>query len=497
MNVLLVYPKFPATYWSFHHALKFLGKKAALPPLGLVTVASLLPEQWQLKLVDMNVRRLSKKDLAWADAVMISGMVVQQTSAKEVIARAKAMGKKVIAGGPLFTCEPEKFPEVDHLVLGEAERSLPPFLQDLENGCAKPRYDADRFPTMAEVPTPRWDLLEAKRYASMSLQFSRGCPFNCDFCNVTALFGHRPRIKSSAQIIEELNGLWARGWRSSVFFVDDNFIGNKRFLKKDLLPALITWQQTHGRGIPLYTEASINLADDDELMDMMSRAGFDTVFIGLETPSADALRDCNKKQNQDRDLVGDIQKIQRAGFQVQGGFIVGFDSDNESIFQRQIDFIQRSGVVTAMVGILQAPIGTALYERMKNEGRLQGESTGENTSVATNIIPKMNLDVLVEGYRDLIGHLYSPKVYYARVKTFLSEFKGPHIQGAIDKHRIRAFFASTVRLGILGRERVEYWKLLLWCALKRKHLLPTAVSLAVIGFHFRKVSERIAVEQTA
>lgn len=497
MNVLLVYPKFPATYWSFHHALKFLGKKAALPPLGLVTVAALLPQAWQMKLVDMNVRRLSKKDLAWADAVMVSGMVVQQASAREVIARAKALGKKVIAGGPLFTCEPEKFPEVDHLVLGEAERSLAPFLKDWALGCAKPRYDADSYPAMSEVPAPRWDLLDAKRYASMSIQFSRGCPFNCDFCNVTALFGHRPRIKSSAQVIGELDSLWARGWRSSVFFVDDNFIGNKRFLKKDLLPALIAWQKTHGKGLPLYTEASINLADDDELMGMMSRAGFDTVFIGLETPSADALADCNKKQNQGRDLVGDIQKIQRAGFQVQGGFIVGFDSDNESIFQRQIDFIQRSGVVTAMVGILQAPIGTALYERMQREGRLQGESTGENTSVATNIIPKMNLDVLVHGYRDLIGHLYSPEVYYARVKTFLSEFKGPHISGPIDRHRVRAFFTSIVRLGILGRERAQYWKLLAWCALKKKHLLPTAVSLAVIGFHFRKVSERIAVEQTA
>lgn len=494
MNVLLVYPKFPTTYWSFQYALKFLGKKAALPPLGLITVAALLPKKWNLRLVDINVSRLRKSDLAWADSVMISAMVVQQDSAREVISRAKALGKTIIAGGPAFTCEPDQYPGVDHLILGEAERSLAPFLADFAEGKAKPRYDADGYPQMCEVPSPRWELLDIRKYASMSIQFSRGCPFNCDFCNVTALFGHRPRIKSSEQIIKELDAIWALGWRSSVFFVDDNFIGNKRFLKRDLLPALLKWQKSRKAGLPFYTEASINMADDPELMEMMSVAGFDTVFIGLETPSESALIDCNKKQNRGRDLVADIKKIQRAGMQVQGGFIVGFDSDTHSIFQRQIDFIQKSGVVTAMVGILQAPVGTALYERMSNEGRLVGESAGNNTSVSTNIIPKMNLDALVDGYRYLIKDLYSPSTYYARVKTFLHEFKGPMIKTKIDRYRVRAFLASIIRLGILGRERFEYWKLLLWVAVKKTHLLPTAVSLAIIGFHFRKVSEQINVD---
>ncbi|MEO0794587.1 MAG: B12-binding domain-containing radical SAM protein [Verrucomicrobiota bacterium] len=491
MNTLLVYPEFPATYWSFRHALRFLGKKAALPPLGMVTVASMLPQDWKLRLVDLNTERLTNRDLAWADTVMISAMVVQQESTRKVIERAKALGKTVIAGGPAFTCEPEAYSGVDHLVLGEAEHSLPPFLEDFAKGQAKARYDAGPYPAMSEVPAPRWDLLKLKHYASMSVQFSRGCPFNCDFCNVTALFGHRPRLKSSAQIIDELDALWKLGWRSSVFFVDDNFIGNKRFLKRDLLPNLIAWQKKRKGGLPFYTEASINLADDAELMGMMSEAGFDTVFIGLETPSEAALADCNKKQNRGRDLVADIKRIQRAGLQVQGGFIVGFDSDTPSIFQRQIDFIQQSGVVTAMVGILQAPIGTALHERLNKEGRLVGSSGGNNTSAATNIIPKMDLDCLVDGYQKLIRHLYHPETYYARVKTFLQEFKGPTVSAPMDWPRFRAFIRSTIRLGILGRERIEYWKLLLWVAVKRRNLLPTAVSLAIIGFHFRKVAAKI------
>jgi len=494
MKVLLIYPEFPTTYWSYHYALKFIGKKAALPPLGLLTVAALLPEDWEIRLTDMNATRLRQRDLEWADAVMVSAMVVQQDSARAVIARANAMQKTVIAGGPAFTCEPEKYPGVDHLVLGEAEISLPPFLEDFTRGHARARYDAGEYPQMAQVPNPRWDLLDLRKYASLSIQFSRGCPFNCDFCNVTALFGNKPRTKSTEQIVTELDTLWAQGWRGSVFFVDDNFIGSKRFLKRELLPRLIEWQKQHGRGLPFYTEASINLADDTELMALMSAAGFDTVFVGLETPSDEALADCNKKQNRQRDLVADIKTIQRNGLQVQGGFIVGFDSDNQSIFQRQIDFIQSSGVVTAMVGILQAPVGTALYERMAREGRLQGESTGNNTAAATNIIPKMPLDILVGGYRSLIQHLYSPANYYQRVKTFLSEFKGPEIRGSIEIYRLRAVFASILRLGIIGRERVEFWKLILWVWLRKKHLLPTAISLSITGFHFRKVSEKIKLE---
>jgi radical SAM superfamily enzyme YgiQ (UPF0313 family) len=491
LKVLLVYPEHPVTYWSFHYALRFLGKKAALPPLGALTVAALLPESWDVRLVDMNAARLRDKDLQWADAVMISAMVVQQESAREVISRARQAGKTIIAGGPLFTCEPDRFPEVDHLVLGEAEATLPAFLDDFIHQRARRRYEPAPFPAMDLVPIPRWDLLDVRKYASLSIQFSRGCPFDCDFCNVTALFGHRPRTKSSAQILAELEALWECGWRGSVFFVDDNFIGNKRYLKHDLLPALLAWQQSRKNGFTFYTEASINLADDPDLMLMMFEAGFNSVFIGLETPSEQALADCNKKQNQGRDLAGDIRKIQRAGMQVQGGFIVGFDSDTESIFERQLNFIQDSGIVTAMVGILQAPVGTKLHARLRQENRLVGETAGNNTSSFTNVIPKMDLSLLVDGYHRLVNKLYSPKTYYSRVRTFLAEFKAPTIQEPIRLQHLRACLNSLIRQGLFDISLFYYWKLMLWVSVRKPRLLPTAFSLAIMGHHFRKVSRQI------
>jgi len=322
MNTLLIYPAFPSTFWSFDRALSFLGKKAALPPLGLLTMAALLPPSWNLKLVDLNTRKLRNRDLDWADLVMVGAMTVQEDSIRSILDRCQERSKTVIAGGPAFTCEPEKYQDtVDHLVLGEAELSLPPFLRDFTAGHAKPRYNALGFAPMDSVPTPRYDLLDMRKYASMSIQFSRGCPFDCDFCNVTALFGHRPRTKSTQRILEEMNALWQRKWRGSLFFVDDNFIGNKRYLKQHLLPALVTWQKQRKYGLPLYTEASINLADDPQLLQTMHQAGFDTVFVGLETPSEEALAGCNKVQNQGRSLIEDIKRIQRAGLQVQGGFI--------------------------------------------------------------------------------------------------------------------------------------------------------------------------------
>ncbi|MFN2132095.1 MAG: B12-binding domain-containing radical SAM protein, partial [Anaerolineae bacterium] len=266
MKILLVYPEFPDTFWSFRHALKFIRKRAGAPPLGLLTVAAMLPEEWETRLVDANVGRLRDEDLRWADYVFLSAMVVQRASAREVIDRCRELGVKVVAGGPLFTGDPESFDDVDHLVLNEAEITLPPFLADLEQGSAKRMYSTSEFPNIQETPAPRWELLDLRRYASMAIQFSRGCPYDCEFCNITALFGRRPRIKTAEQIVSELDTLYALGWRSGVFFVDDNFIGNRRALKEEVLPALIEWRQGKA-GLPFNTEVSINLADDDELMD--------------------------------------------------------------------------------------------------------------------------------------------------------------------------------------------------------------------------------------
>jgi radical SAM superfamily enzyme YgiQ (UPF0313 family) len=488
MNVLLIYPEFPDTFWSFKHALKFIRKKAALPPLGLLTLGAMLPEAWSKRLVDLNVTKLTEKDLLWADYAFISGMVVQRESARKTIERCKEAGLKVVAGGPLFASEYEEFADVDHFVLNEAELTLPPFLADLERGCARRVYKTSEFADMRQTPAPMWALADLKRYASMSIQFSRGCPFNCEFCNVTALFGHRPRIKSAKQIVAELGGLYDLGWRGQVFFVDDNFIGNKGYLKTQLLPALIEWHKDK-KGVPFYTEASVNLADDQPLMEMMVEAGFDAVFVGIETPDEESLAECNKKQNKNRDLVEDVKRIQRAGLQVQGGFIVGFDSDTHSIFQRQIDFIQESGIVTAMVGLLQAPAGTKLYERLKQEGRLLGCMSGDNVDGTTNIIPKMDSDVLHEGYRSIMRHIYSHKHYYERVKTFLREYRAPRIEIPMDFQRFLAFFRSNIRLGILGRERFQYWRLLLWTLFRRPELFSLAITLAIHGHHFRKICE--------
>ena len=339
-NVLLLYPEFPDTFWSFKHALKFIHKKASLPPLGLLTVAAMLPKEWGKRVVDVNVRKLKDKDLAWADLVFISGMIAQRDSARELIARCHAAGKMIVAGGPLFMTEQEQFPEVNHFVLNEAEVTLQNFLQDLAQGKAQRVYSSPEFPDLSQTPSPLWELAEMRQYASMSVQYSRGCPFACDFCNITTLFGHKPRTKTTSQMIAELDGLWKAGWRGAVFFVDDNFIGNKRVLKEDLLPALIQWQKGKS-GIPFFTEASINLADDEELMRLMVDAGFCQVFVGIETPEDISLTECNKRQNCGRDLVADIKRIQRAGLEVQGGFIVGFDSDAPTIFARQIEFIQK------------------------------------------------------------------------------------------------------------------------------------------------------------
>jgi radical SAM superfamily enzyme YgiQ (UPF0313 family) len=488
MKILLIYPEFPDTFWSFKHALKFMRKKATYPPLGLLTVAAMLPSEWEKRLVDVNVMRLMEEDLAWADYAFISSMIVQRVSASKVIKQCKQAGVKVVAGGPLFTSEHEQFEDVDHFILNEAEQTLPAFLTDMENGSARRVYTTTQFPDIRKSPTPLWELANMNKYASMNIQYSRGCPYQCEFCNVTALFGRHTRIKTAEQIIAELDSFYNLGWRGAVFFVDDNLIGNKKCLKKELLPSLITWQRDHA-GITFHTEVSINLADDEPLMQDMYKAGFNTVFVGIETPDADSLEECGKKQNKNRDLAEDVKRIQRAGMQVQAGFIVGFDNDTPSIFQRQIDFIQKSGIVTAMVGMLQAPSGTKLYERLKQEGRLLGLTSGDNVDGTTNIIPNMDPDTFREGYKSILRHIYSPENYYERIKTFFREYKTPKIKSQIKFTHIMAFLRSMYHLGIMGKERNQYWDLLLWTCLHRIELFPMAVTFAVYGYHFRKVSE--------
>ena len=489
MNILLIYPEFPDTFWSFNHAVSFIGKKAAFPPLGLLTVAALLPEKWSKKLVDTNVERLSDTDLLWADMVFMGGMTVQRESAYRIIDRCKALPVPIVCGGPLFTAEPEQFGTADHLVLDEAELTLPLFLSDLEKGQAKKIYRAEEFSDLSETPVPLWHLLKVNRYAALSIQFSRGCPFNCDFCNVTALFGHKPRLKTPGQIIGELDRIYDMGWRSSIFFVDDNFIGNKRFLKDHLLPALIQWRKEK-KGCVFFTESSINLADDPDLLSLMVKAGFDSVFIGIESPDETALSECHKIQNKNRDLLESVAIIHRSGLQVMGGFIVGFDSDPPSIFQRQIDFIQNSGIVMAMVGMLQAPPGTRLFDRLQRQSRVVRPFTGDNVDGTTNILPRMGMEALSKGYQRIMKQIYSPANYYRRVRTQLRALTPPEVFQPLDFQRFLSFFRASLRLGILGKERFCYWQLILWTLLRKPRLISVAVTLSIYGYHYRKICER-------
>ena len=491
MKILLINPEVPNTFWSLKNALKFISKKALLPPLGLLTVASMLPESFEKKLIDMNVTRLRDKHLKWADMVFLTGMLVQKKSADNVIDRCKKLNVKIAAGGPLFTAFPEAYLNIDHLILKEAEITLPHFLRDLEKGCPEPYYTTRERPELKNTPIPQWDLINMKKYALMCIQYSRGCPFNCDFCDVTRLFGHVLRTKTKKQIISELDSLYKAGWRGELFFVDDNFIGKKNVLKKEILPAMIQWMEQKGHPFNFNTQASMNLADDEELMKLMVSAGFDCIFIGIESPDETSLTECNKTQNTGRDLVDSIKKIQRIGMQVQAGFIVGFDSDKPGVFDRMIKLIQDSGVVMAMVGLLNAPRGTKLYKQLMHEKRLTTPPTGDNMDCTINFIPRMDIHELMGGYKKVLNTIYSPKYYNKRIRTFLENYNFK--AAGVPKVRysgIKAFFRSVWRIGLIEKGKIHYWKLLFW-SLKKPQRLPLAIRFSIYGFHFRKMIKKL------
>jgi len=489
MKTLLVYPKYPETFWSFKYALRFVSKRAGFPPLGLLTVASMLPEEWDKKLVDANVTKLKDEHIEWADIVFISAMIIQKNNAQEIINRCKKHGKTVVAGGPLFTTQHEQFEGVDHFVLNEAEVTLPLFLKDLREGRPKALYVSDEKPDMTRTPPPLWSLIDLEDYAVMPVQYSRGCPFNCEFCDIIVMYGRTPRTKTPQQLINELQLLYDHGWRSSVFIVDDNFIGNKRNVKQ-MLPLLIKWQRKHKYPFKLLTEASVNLADDEELMQMMSSANFHKIFVGIETPDPDGLQECGKTQNTSRDLAETVRVIQNNGMQVMGGFILGFDSDTKSIFQKQIDFIQSTGIVTAMVGLLNALPQTRLWDRLKGEGRLLGNTSGENTDACLNFLPRMGKAELIEGYKKILATIYSPKYYYKRINTFIKNYR-PTAKGGVGKADVIAFIRSMWDIGILSKARIPYWRLIIRTSLARWKLLPVAVELAICGRHFERITKRI------
>ncbi len=491
MKVLLVYPVFPDTYWSFRHALKFEGKQAAFPPLGLLTVSTMLPKQWERKLVDMNVETLWPDDIEWADLVFISAMIVQNESLEQVVELCRSMGKKVVVGGPYVSTSSERLPDADHIFIGEAETTLPEFINDLELGIARKIYKADERPSLLNTPVPDFGLVDMKHYSAMNVQYSRGCPFNCEFCDIIEIYGRVPRTKSNDQMLAELDALNQAGWRGLVFIVDDNFIGNKKNVRL-LLPDLIAWSRRNRFPFSFITEASINLAEDDALLQMMEDAGFRRVFLGIETPVEESLKAAQKGQNTRRDLLESIHKIQSYGMEVMAGFIVGFDSDPDDIFDRQMNFIRESGIPLAMVGLLAALPDTQLWRRLEKEGRLLDISTGNNTDCSLNFIPKMDMTSLIEGYKTILRNIYSPKEYYLRALDCLSRFH----QNRVEPRQInlmddlRAFFNIILTLGIRDRSRTQFWSY--FYKLLRFHPRDFAhgLTLAAMGYHFRQVTEK-------
>ena len=491
MKILLVYPRVMETFWSFVHALRIVKRKSAFPPLGLLTVASMLPSSWEKRVVDMNVEPLTDDQIKWADYVFISAMVAQRRSTEEVIRRCKSLGVKTVGGGPLFLCFGHEFPDVDHLVLGEAEAIFPEFLRDLQDGKAKREYRSSEHPDVSNTPIPSWHLIDIRNYATMSIQYSRGCPYDCEFCDIIVMNGRRPRAKTPLQFIAELDALYNTGWRGAVFIVDDNFIGNKHRVK-ELLPQIIEWQRDRNYPFAFFTEASVDLASDRELMELMVKAGFNKVFLGIETPEEESLLECGKHQNLRQSLSQSVRTILSNGLAVMGGFIIGFDHDKPDIFEKQYRFIQENGIVTAMVGLLSVIPTTRLYKRLEREGRLLPDfkPSGDNTHAdgSLNFVPKLDRDWLISNYRKLMAKLYEPSTYYSRIKRFLELYK-PRGGKKLFLQDIESFIRSAWFLGIKDKAeaRIRYWKSLMDALLNHRSAFAEAVTYAVYGYHFRKI----------
>jgi radical SAM superfamily enzyme YgiQ (UPF0313 family) len=490
MNVLLVYPRNPDTFWSFKHVLRFVSKKAAFPPLGLLTVAAMLPPSWKLKLADLNVLDLGDDELRRADYVFLSGMIVHRQSAHEIAARCAALGTTVVAGGPLFTTGHQDFPEIRHFVLGEAEDVIGRLVTDMERDALQPIYHATEWPDVRKTPVPRWDLIRLADYVSMPVQFSRGCPFNCEFCDIVVMNGRVPRTKDPAQVVRELEALRLAGWKDMVFIVDDNFIGNRR-RTRELLRALIEWRSRVRPKMGFFTEASVNLADRGELCELMVEAGFKKVFLGIETPSAGSLEECRKTQNCKRDLADAVRTLQRAGLEVMGGFIVGFDADPPDIFARQFEFIQRTGVVTAMVGLLTALPQTALYRRLAREGRLLAETCGNNTDAAVNFVTRLDREFIISEYKELMRKLYAPGPYYLRIRAFLRAFEPRGPATRLSWSDVQALLKSLWLLGVWHSGRFAYWSLFWSTLLARPRKFRAAMELSILGHHFRRIANAL------
>ncbi len=483
MNILMVYPKMPDNITNSLYIVHLLGKKATFPPIGLLTVAAMLPSEWNKKVVDLNFEELRKENLEWADFVFLSAMNVQAKSAKEVIRICNQHNVKVVAGGPMFTHEHEHFPGVAHFVLNEAEITLPNFLKDLELGTPKEIYTSSEYANVHQTPTPMWDLIDMKNYLYSIVQYSRGCPYLCDFCDVTTLYGRKPRVKTPQQVIAELNLLLEKGPGETILFADDNLIGNKNVLKKELLPALIEWRKRNPYAPGFTTQLTITLADDRELCELLLEAGFRNVLIGIESIDDASLIAMRKKQNAGRNILEVVKYLQSIGFIIIGTFIVGLDTDKETVFDDIITFIQRSGIVYIIVNVLKAPPGTELFERMKRENRLLTKFEFDEDK--TNIVPIMDSNILYEGFKKILINTYSPNNVLQRIiqhqkdKNNLYKVAFP-IKRRISFEDIFIAFKILIKLGIISTERKYFWKIILYTVRNNLNMLDNAVFHAAL-----------------
>jgi radical SAM superfamily enzyme YgiQ (UPF0313 family) len=490
MRALLINPKFPESYWDLSHSLPILGIRYWQPPLPLLTVAALLPTDWSLRVIDENIDPVTDEDILAADIVMLTGMIVQRDAMWVLLGRCRDLNRPTVVGGPYVTSTPESVP-ADHIVQGEGEEVIPRLAADLQNGSALPRYIAIAKPSIAGLKPPRYDLIDVQNYGDLAIQFSRGCPFLCEFCDIISLYGRVPRTKTIEQVTAELDALYKTGFRGEVHFVDDNFIGNKKLVKQ-VLPEIAKWQCENGTPFNFYTEASVNLAEDDKLIDLMIDAGFKSVFIGIETPSQESLKETRKVQNLKIDLIEALHHVHKRGMMVMAGFILGFDNEGPNIFQRMIDFVERSGVSMAMVGQLVAVPRTPLYDRLKLEGRLRDIQPGDAfgpTNIVTIIPPRQ----MATGFRQVIRSIYSPSAYYDRVRKNLDLLRprGPDRKlRAMDYARaLRSMWAQ----GVKSNYRTIYWKFLFWALTRHPGKLRFAILESIYGHHFIVYSNETVV----
>ena len=494
LNALLIYPKNPVTFWSFDEALKYIGKKSAFPPLGLLTIAGMMPDHYDLRVVDVNVRPLADDDLAWADIVITSSMIIHWHSLEEIIAKCNAVGVPVLNGGPLPTQYHEEIEGDAVFYLGEAENGFLDVVEQLVAASQNVgREYIDRrgeFQSLTTTPLPRWDLINFDHYSTMVIQITRGCPESCTFCNIPSLYGKTTRLKNSSRVIQELDVLYDAGWRGAIMAVDDNFVGNREQIRHTLQEEVAPWQEERGYPFQFNTQASIRVSDDLELLEAMHRAGFDKIFAGIESPVEESLKFMGAQKNLQGNtpLLEKVKILQANGMEVQAGFIMGLDTDPDDISDRMIAFIREAGIPIAMVGVLGVLRDTPDYKRYERLGRLvEGvKYTGDSGIFSRQLsyVPLIEPDELLARHRKVVETLNSPEIFFERCRTHYAHRTRRALNSMpIGWTEVRAFFRSVWRQGLVGNYRWEFWKFMAHMIVHHPRAFGDGVRLSIQGNH--------------